>query len=676
MASLSQAIHAFQSGSLSHQEFLAQVDGVLATDQANSARLREILSEEHTRILLPPEVYSELQQRVENLTHARQPAGADETPMKAVPRDRTDAPYSFPTGPGDQAAEYPGGMKGIGDTLNGRFVLEECIGFGGMGTVYRALDLRKLEASDRKPYIAIKVLNVQFRGHPKSLIALQREARKAQTLAHPNIVTVYDFDRDGSTVFLTMEYLSGKPLGQLLRSSEFKAMPHAEAMRIIGGIAKALAYSHERGFVHCDLKPANVFLTDRGEVKVIDFGIARVFKKPEDETDATVFDAGSLGGMTPAYASPEMLEHGVPDPRDDIYALACITYELLTGQHPFNRLAATQARSAGLKPQRPAGLGQRQWRTLRNALSFARETRTATVLQFLKGMEESGRTGARIGLGTAGLAIAGLLAAAFIHFRGAWDDAAPPPPNAADDAALPRQAEPVRPVKPALAVLSLAAVEPVLARVPCSALTASVSGNTVTVKGYLSRDVGLARLEGMLGAVPGAQSVKLDVLQISNDKCRAISAFAPYWMRTRQAGASISIRTRAPNSELSEGDPLIVDVKTPAYDSYVNVDYFSLDGNVAHLIPGPRARNNQAPPNYEAAIGSMGNWVIGKPFGSELIVLFATPAPMFGGSRPGFASTADYLQAVEAQLSQMAGKYGPDRIAVDFVQITTKARKP
>ena len=105
-------------------------------------------------------------------------------------------------------------------------MLEECIGFGGMGTVYKALDLRKLEASDRKPYIAIKVLNVQFRGHPKSLIALQREARKAQALAHPNIVSVYDFDRDGPMVYLTMEYLTGKPLSQVLRAPGFAGMPY------------------------------------------------------------------------------------------------------------------------------------------------------------------------------------------------------------------------------------------------------------------------------------------------------------------------------------------------------------------------------------------------------------------------------------------------------------------
>src|SRR5690606_18593231 len=125
-------------------------------------------------------------------------------------------------------------------------------------------------ASDRKPYIAIKVLNVQFRGYPKSLIALQREAKKAQALAHPNIVTVYDFDRDGPMVYLTMEYLTGKPLSRTVRAQDFAGMPYGKALRIVNGIARALAYAHERGFVHCDLKPANVFVTDSAEVKVID----------------------------------------------------------------------------------------------------------------------------------------------------------------------------------------------------------------------------------------------------------------------------------------------------------------------------------------------------------------------------------------------------------------------
>jgi len=92
----------------------------------------------------------------------------------------------------------------VGSVLKGRFVLESIIGHGGMGIVFKAKDLRKEEAQDRNPYIAVKVLNEEFKQHPESLKALQRESRKAQDLAHPNISTVFDFDRDGGNVFMTM----------------------------------------------------------------------------------------------------------------------------------------------------------------------------------------------------------------------------------------------------------------------------------------------------------------------------------------------------------------------------------------------------------------------------------------------------------------------------------------
>jgi predicted Ser/Thr protein kinase len=684
MASLANAIRSFQSGSLSHNEFFAQVDRALATDQSNSARLLDILSEEHTRVLLPPDVYSELQRRVEHLTEPKQSPGGDETRVQTksggrpILQSAAGNSYARP----DPSADR---VKVVGDTLNGRFVLEECIGFGGMGTVYKALDLRKLEASDRKPYIAIKVLNVQFRGHPKSLITLQREARKAQTLAHPNIVTVYDFDRDGSTVYLTMEYLSGKPLSQTIRAPNFAGMPYAAVMPIVKGIGNALAYAHERGFVHCDLKPANVFLTDKREVKVIDFGIARVFRKPEEDMEATVFDAGSLGGMTPAYASPEMLEHREPDPRDDIYALACITYELLTGRHPFDRLSAIQARGAGMKPHRPKTVNQRQWRALRAALSFDREARTPTIAHFLDGLSGKRGAGVYVALATSGLMLGVLVAVGLGYYwetqsgyggssGGGGEQAAPaaPVPQPAPQAT--QQAAPPAP-QPAAPALSLASVTPVLSGVPCSALSASVRGGDLNVQGYLPKSFGTARLKEALSAVPGMQTLNLDVQQMNDDKCAVVKMFAPYWTRNRQARVAASVRTKENNTELTEGSSLIVDITTPAYQSYVNIDYYSFDGSVVHLVPSPRAKANQAPPNYAATIGSLGNWVVSKPFGTDFIVLLITPVPLFEGMRPEHEPASEYLSAVEKQLRQMAAKQGPEKIVVDFLQITTKARK-
>jgi predicted Ser/Thr protein kinase len=708
MANLAHAISEFQSGGLSQDEFIAQLDSTLTKDSVGSARLLEILGEAHTHMPLPPEVYAEVQRRIERMAGTNLTLGGGETRVQTTPRypaSSADVAQGIaasagqsgaPAGP--QATTGSESVKGVGDTLNNRFVLEECLGVGGMGTVYKALDLRKLEASDRKPHVAIKVLNVQFRGNPQSLIALQREARKAQVLAHRNIVAVYDFDRDGAVVYLTMEYLSGKPLSHLLRNRNFKGMPYGEALPIVKGMANALAYAHEHGFVHCDFKPGNVLLTAKGEVKVIDFGIARVFQRPEEESDATVFDPGTLGALTPAYASPEMLEHLEPDPRDDVYALGCIVYELLTGRHPFNRLSATQARSADLKPQRPEGLGTRPWRALRAALSFDRQTRMPTVTRFVIEFTAQPRVTKQRMLIAGGAALAGLgvVVLGFVGYRATGNSTGAPPASSApviaaapttSKALTDRVATSAPPVALASAVapssaeapapppLTLASVTAALAEMPCSALAASVEVHTVKVHGFVPQANGVAALKDRLNALSGVSTLNVDVTPLAADKCDVIQFFAPYWTRNWQAGHPAALQVKAPEGQLVDGEPLVVSVATPGYDSYVNIDYYQLDGSVVHMVPSPRAPDNQAPPNYAATVGSAGDWVIAKPFGTELVVLLITPAPLFNALRPESEARADYLHALDTRLAQIAGKYGADRIVADVAQITSRARK-
>lgn len=278
----------------------------------------------------------------------------------------------------------------IGSLLKDRFILREVLGGGGMGKVFRATDLRRLEAHDESPDVAIKVLNDEFKDNPELFIALQRETKKTQQLAHPNIVNVYDFDRDGDNVFMVMEILEGKSLKEYISKNASTGIDFKKAWPIIKGLALALAlaYAHKHNIVHSDFKPGNIFIKENGEVKVLDFGIACAATRSDKQSgDKTIFNARNLGALTPAYASLEMFENKDPDPRDDIYAFACVTYELLTGKHPFGRLSAQKALEVNLQPPSISGLKRRQWNALAHALAFRRDQRTSSISQFINEIE-------------------------------------------------------------------------------------------------------------------------------------------------------------------------------------------------------------------------------------------------------------------------------------------------
>jgi serine/threonine protein kinase len=285
-------------------------------------------------------------------------------------------------------SESPSLSLKVGSVIKNRFILREIIGCGGMGTVFRATDLRRQEAHDESPDVAIKVLNEEFKENPELFIGLQRETKKTQQLAHPNIVTVYDFDRDGNNVFMVMEILEGQSLKQFIKTDVPNGMPFKKAWPIIKGLSLALAYAHKRNIIHSDFKPGNVFITSTGEVKILDFGIACAVKRPDINTKSeTIFNARDLGALTPEYASLEMFENQPPDPRDDIYALACVTYELLTGKHPFGKLSAPKVIEVRLQPPVISGLKRRQWNALMHALALKKEQRTPSVHQFIKEIE-------------------------------------------------------------------------------------------------------------------------------------------------------------------------------------------------------------------------------------------------------------------------------------------------
>jgi serine/threonine protein kinase len=275
----------------------------------------------------------------------------------------------------------------VGEVLLNRYRLVAELGRGGTGQVFKAVD-RYLEGDGRRnPFIALKALNATYVADAGARTALLDEAMRAKTLSHDNIVRVDNFDWDGPRIFITMEYLRGKGLDVLMGSDYAHGLPLRSAWPIIEKIANALQYAHEKGVVHSDVKPSNIFITQKEEVKVLDFGISRLMAKSAlVQTETQLEPEEATQGLTPAYASLEQWQSKEPDPRDDIYSFALVVYELLTGHHPFAGAPSFRAFEVRLEPTRIETLSRTQWEALHKALSLPRETRTKTVKEFQRAL--------------------------------------------------------------------------------------------------------------------------------------------------------------------------------------------------------------------------------------------------------------------------------------------------
>ncbi len=428
LSHFTQVLNSFREGDTTFGDLSKQMRQLLSEHPEQSSELRKLLDDCFEQGYLPPQIHQGLtaqttlslhsadndETRISTSFHEHdetivRPTTKAHTPIPGETNqpnvdleptrltDRFESTAQRETISSTRGTSYSGSSQftasetqkiGIGSVLKDRFILEELLGSGGMGVVYKALDLRKQEAQDKSPYVALKILNDEFKDNPTSYIALQRETRKAQTLAHPNIITVYDFDRDRSHIFMSMEVLTGQSLKDYINKVIPNGMPFKKAWHIIKGMCLALAYAHKNGIIHSDFKPGNVSILENGEVKVLDFGIACAVSRPDKDQDETIFDARrDLGALTPAYASLEMFSNKEPDPSDDVYALACVIYEVLTGKHPYGKLSALKAHELNLQPKAVPGLSRRQWKGLQRALALERKDRTPSAKQLITDLQ-------------------------------------------------------------------------------------------------------------------------------------------------------------------------------------------------------------------------------------------------------------------------------------------------
>jgi len=256
--------------------------------------------------------------------------------------------------------------------LKNRFVLEELIGSGRLCDVYKALDLRRQEAQPPQPYVAIKILMDEYRDkiNAHAFVALAYESFRTSVINHPNVASIFDFDKMGDIAFLTMELMEGQTLATLLEQNSVD-----KALELAVGICRGLNCVHHHGVLHLNIRPDTIFVTAEGIAKLIGFGNTREIGSTSDMD--TMIKA--LGPPTHAYASPEMLANEDPSPADDVFSLAVVIYELFSGSHPYGGALASEALDKGIEPERVSGLNDQQWDVLASALRLSREDRLQTV---------------------------------------------------------------------------------------------------------------------------------------------------------------------------------------------------------------------------------------------------------------------------------------------------------
>ncbi|MEU3165103.1 Stk1 family PASTA domain-containing Ser/Thr kinase [Streptosporangium sp. NPDC006930] len=208
----------------------------------------------------------------------------------------------------------------VGKLLDGRYRVESRIARGGMATVYLALDVRL----DRT--VAVKVMHRSLAEDPAFVRRFIGEAKSVASLSHPNVVHVFDQGTDGDNVYLSMEYVPGRTLRDVLRARG--RLPAREALEVMIPVLAALGAAHQSGLIHRDVKPENVLLADDGRVKVVDFGLARAIEASNQTRTGVMI--GTIG-----YMSPEQVTAGGADARSDVYAAGIMLFELLTGRQPY-----------------------------------------------------------------------------------------------------------------------------------------------------------------------------------------------------------------------------------------------------------------------------------------------------------------------------------------------------
>ncbi len=263
--------------------------------------------------------------------------------------------------------------------LSGRFASVRHIGAGRRKVVFKAIDTHRDEGADP---VALIVPHRRWLTNTKIEESWRREVRKSLKIRHPNIASVYGFFRHNEMVFIASEYLEGSSLAEHLAASNNKVLSLGDALNLLQPAVEALSFLHDRGIMHCDVRPSNLFVCRDGTIKLLDSGIARARCTEPDVWS----DVALKRFLEVRYASPEIMQGVAPDQRADVYSLACTIYVLLTGVLPYGDKLSNEVRDVRPKIKKPASLSNQHWKVLQQALSLERVSRTPSVMALVEAL--------------------------------------------------------------------------------------------------------------------------------------------------------------------------------------------------------------------------------------------------------------------------------------------------
>lgn len=611
----------------------------------------------------------------------------------------------------------------------GKYELRRILGKGAMGTVYEGYD----PIIDRT--VAIKTVRLVGADSDdaqalEELERFRREAKAAGRLQHPNIVGVFDYGETDDIAYIVMEYVDGITLKQVLDSGERYGAD--EVVRLLDALLAGLQFSHDRGVVHRDIKPANVMLTSAGEIKIADFGIARI-------ESSSFTQAGTILG-TPAYMSPEQFMGQRVDARTDIYSTGVMLYQILTGDKPFDGgLTAIMHKVLNSEPLPPSALSvavspamdhvvltamaKQPEKRYASASAFAAALRNAVLaVPPLSGeTENSGAgTGSVDDDGTlmvqsvrapastppataprsstmqaeaprkktplAGVAAAGLLGVValggggyFFLGSGHGDQSvvAPVAQAESDKSApvptlppkAPEQAQPISAQAPD--PLRIAAT---VGSVPCSFLSTNRDGGQVNLSGYVGAGDPKAALDAALANLPGAALVHNTVRTVDGPYCPIFDALRPYHGIT-SSRSGLAMALSGGDRPLHDGDPISIAVKLPSFSAHLWTVYFSNDGSAVRIFPTAPEAAHAFAPNATKTLGDGtqggGRMQVGAPFGTDLAVSLASSTPLPAGRIPTDGTVASMAAAMTEFLSKAVSTGG--QVAIEIDPILTRS---